>query len=134
MDKYFNGFSVVVGAVGGTLAGLMGGWDLLLKIMILMILLDYFTGILKSVYTKSLSSEIGYKGIIKKVMILIIVTVAYAVQRIINTSIPVREIVITFFLANECISITENAAVCGLPLPKKLTELLIQLRGEGELK
>ena len=133
MEKYVNNFTLSASAIVGFIAGIMGGWDLLLKTMITFIILDYFTGILKGIYTNNLSSEIGYKGIIKKVMMLIIISLAHALQTSINTDIPVREFVITFFLANEGLSILENAAGCGLPLPQKLKDLLVQLRGgEGD--
>ncbi|PHV69787.1 holin [Sporanaerobium hydrogeniformans] len=132
MEKYFNNFSLVLGAIGGFSAGMLGGWDILLKTMIILIILDYVTGILKGIYNKELSSAVGYKGIIKKVMILILIALAYALQSSIDTSLPLREIVNTFFIANEGISILENAVGCGLPIPAKLKELLIQLRGDDE--
>ena len=132
MNKYFNEFSIVVSAAGGLITGVLGGWDILLKTMITLIILDYITGVLKGIYNKSLSSEIGSKGIIKKVMTLIIIALAYALQSSIDTELPVREVVIIFFLANEGISILENAAECGLPISPKLKDLLVQLRGRGE--
>jgi len=134
MNKYFNEFSIVFGTVGGVITGVLGGWDMLLNTIMTLIILDYVTGILKSIYNKNLSSEVGYKGIIKKVMILSIIALAYALQRSVITNIPVREIIITFFIANEGISILENAVSCGLPIPQKLQDLLIQIRGEGKEK
>ena len=93
--------------------------------------LDYVTGLLKSIYNKKLSSEVGFKGIIKKIIIFIFISTAYIVQCLLGNEVPLREITILFFIANEGISLIENASEF-VPIPKKFKEVLIQLRKEGD--
>lgn len=95
--------------------------------------IDYITGLLKGIYEKNLSSEIGFKGIIKKVMIVLMVGAACLVQKVISDKMPLRELVIVFFIANEGLSIIENAAVM-LPIPETLRKVLLQLRDKGNGK
>ena len=133
MDKLFNWVSVVVGIFGGVFAWAFGAWDKLLCALITLIILDYITGLLKGWYTKRLSSEIGFKGIAKKIVILIMVVTANVLQTVIGDKIMLREIVIMFFIANEGLSLLENCAeINGGNIPKKLKDVLLQLRGKCE--
>ena len=133
MDKFFNWVSVVVGIFGGVFAWAFGAWDKLLCALITLIILDYITGLLKGWYTKRLSSEIGFKGIAKKIVILIMVVTANVLQTVIGDKIMLREIVIMFFIANEGLSLLENCAeINGGNIPKKLKDVLLQLRGKSE--
>ena len=131
MDKFFNWVSVVVGIFGGVFAWAFGAWDKLLCALITLIILDYITGLLKGWYTKRLSSEIGFKGIAKKIVILIMVVTANVLQTVIGDKIMLREIVIMFFIANEGLSLLENCAEIngGGGIPPKLKAVLLQLRG-----
>lgn len=103
----------------------------MLKLLIAVIVLDYVTGILKAIYNKQLSSEIGVKGIIHKILYLIIVALACLVESATNITI-VRSVCIMFFFCNESISILENVSQMGVKVPKKLKEILLQLRNEKE--
>lgn len=125
MEKVFNWFALVFGIIGGGLINLLGGSDVLLQTITAFVILDYITGIVKAVYTKQLSSQIGFKGICKKVMIYLVIAFAVFLEKIIK--IPIREITIMFFLANEGISLLENAAEV-IPVPQKLKETLLQIR------
>lgn len=127
MEKVFNMFSIVGGIVGGFLSNLFGGYDVILSALIILVILDYVTGVLKAIYTKTLSSAVGFKGLIRKVVIFIVVATAVTVQSVIGDAIPLREIVIIFFVCNEGISLLENASEF-IPIPEKLRETLIQLR------
>lgn len=131
MTKLFNVFSVYGGIIGGTIAYFLGGWDILLKTIVFLSVADYATGIIKGVYTKKLSSEIGYKGLLKKILMFIVIAVAYEIQKFLNNAIALREIVITFYVCNEAISLLENASEF-IPIPDKLKEVLIQLRDSEE--
>ena len=131
MDKYFNDISIIFGIVGGFICSFLGGWDMLLKSIVILMVLDYVTGLLKAIYNKELSSEIGFKGLIRKITIFIVIATAYVIQGIMGDEIPLREIVILFFIANEGISLIENASEF-VPIPKKLKDVLIQLRKEGD--
>lgn len=133
-EKLFNWVSVWCAVIGGYLLGLFGAWDALLKWLIAFMVLDYLTGILKAVYLRRVSSEIGFRGIIKKVVILVVVIVANGVHRLIGDVIPAREIVIMFFLANEGISILENATVIYPKMPEPLKTILLQIREDNNKK
>ena len=131
LDKLFNKISIVFGVFGGYLMSFLGGWDVFLKALITLIVLDYITGLLKAIYNKKLSSEVGFKGIIRKIVILIVVATGVVVQSVMGDNLPLREIVIVFFICNEGISLLENAAEI-IPIPPKLKETLIQLRDSNE--
>lgn len=128
-EKLFNSISVLSGAAGGILAGLMGGWDGLLAALITLVVLDYITGLAKAVCQKELSSKIGFQGIVKKIVLFILVAAANALQLLLSGSLPLREIVLVFFIANEGLSLLENAAVF-VPIPGALKKALLQLRNE----
>ena len=134
MEKLFNWISVVFGAAGGILSYWLGGWDVLLKTIVFLAIADYITGWIKGIYTKQLSSEIGFKGLLKKIVMFIVIAVSFVIQGLIGGTIPLREVVIMFYLANEGLSLLENAAVFT-PIPDKLKNVLLQLRdkdSEGE--
>jgi toxin secretion/phage lysis holin len=131
MDKLFNWFSIIAGCVGGFIAAFFGGWDILLKAIVIVVVLDYITGIIKAIALKQLSSQIGFRGLLKKVLIFIVIAAANVVQWFAAEEIALREIVIMFFLSNEILSLLENAAIF-IPIPPKLKEILLQLRGEKE--
>lgn len=132
MEKIFNWISVVAGVLGGIAVKLLGGWDILIITLITFVVFDYITGFIKAIYTKELSSEIGYKGIIKKVMILILVVVSCVLDRLTGSVIPVRETVIMFFAVNEGLSIIENISEV-IPVPEKLKDILLQLRDKNNI-
>lgn len=130
-EKLFNWFSIVGGIVGGFLCNILGGNDVILRALIALVILDYVTGVLKAIVTKSLSSAIGFKGLIRKIVIFIVVATAVIVQSVLGDSIPLREIVIIFFVCNEGISLLENASEF-IPIPQKLKDTLIQLRDKED--
>ena len=129
----FNGISLSVGALGGVLAWLFGGFDTILIAFVALVVLDYLTGVIKAIYLKKLSSEVGYKGIIKKVMMFIIIGMSVIVQTIMPKAVPLREVTIIFFICNEGLSILENASEI-IPVPKKIKSVLLQLRKSGDDK
>ena len=118
---------MVIGAVGGVIVYWLGGWDILLKTILFLAVVDYVTGILKAVHQNQLSSEIGFKGLLKKITMFIVIAVSFSMQKLLNDTVPIREVVIMFYIANEGISLLENAAVLG-PVPEKLKNVLLQLR------
>ena len=131
MEKYFNEASVGFSVVGGFLVWLVGGWDVLLWTLCGFIILDYLTGLAKAWKTKKLSSEIGFEGLIKKMMILTLVVMANFLQRLMGDLVPIREIVILFFISNEGISLLENAAMF-IDIPEQLRDALLQIRDKSE--
>lgn len=131
IEKVFNWFSIVGGVVGGFLCQYLGGWDVILKALVALVILDYVTGVLKAIKKKTLSSEIGFIGLLRKIVIFITVATAVIIQSVTGDAIPLREIVIIFFVCNEGISLLENASEF-IPIPDKLKETLVQLRDKGE--
>ena len=104
---------------------------MLLGVIFTLVILDYLTGVLKAIYNSRLSSEVGRKGIIRKVFIFIVIATAYEIQKVIGNTIALREMVIMFFIANEAISLLENISEY-IPIPEQLKNVLIQLRDEKE--
>lgn len=118
---------MIIGFIGGGMAYVLGGWDILLWTLTAFVVLDYVTGLIRAAKMKELSSEIGFWGLVRKIMIFVLVIVANLLQQLINESIPLREIVIMFFISNEGISLLENASIF-IDVPQKLTDTLLQLR------
>lgn len=131
MEKLFNGFSIGAGVSGGLLAHWMGGWDVLLKTIVFLAAVDYITGIIKGAHLKELSSGAGFKGLMKKMVMFIIIASAYAIQELMGGEVPLREVTIMFYIANEGLSLLENAALF-IPVPDKLRDVLLQLRENEE--
>ena len=127
MDKLELAFA----AVGGVVGWFLGGFDGFLYALIVFVVMDYLTGVLAAGVRKDLSSEVGFKGIAKKVCIFVLVGIGNIVDtQVIHDGAAIRTAVIFFYLANEGISILENSTVIGLPVPQKLREMLQQLTEE----
>ena len=115
-------------AIGGWLGYFLGGMDGLLTALIIFMVLDYITGLMCAIIDKKLSSAVGFKGICKKVLILLLVGVANIVDvHVVGTGSALRGAVVCFYLSNEGLSLLENAAYIGLPVPEKLRTVLAQL-------
>ncbi|MGX8795428.1 phage holin family protein [Fusibacter sp. JL298sf-3] len=118
----------------GTIGSLVfGGVDLLFKILILFIALDYVTGVMKGAVEKNLSSDIGWRGLMKKIGTLIAVIVAHQMDKVAGTQV-VRTAVMMFFVANEGISLTENLSVIGVPIPKVMMRTLKAWKDSSEVE
>lgn len=122
----------IITAISSTILYLLGGWDIALKCLIVVIVIDYLTGVLSAIYNKKLNSNIGTKGIVKKVGYLCIVALSTIIDIITGQTGVIRTLVIYFFVANEGISIIENIAEMGVPMPKKLIDALEQLKKKGD--
>ena len=135
MKEFWNMVQLVFTAIGGWLGYFLGGCDGLIIALVVFVAVDYLTGILCAVADKSLSSEVGFKGIAKKVVIFMLVGVANILDvEVIGTGSVLRTAVIFFYLSNEGISILENSAHLGLPIPKKLKDVLEQIHDRSEEK
>ncbi len=128
MKYMFNFFTSTVLT---TVLYFLGGWDMALKTLLIIIALDYLTGVCDAIANKKINSKIGAKGIIKKVGYLIIVAVSVQLDQIVGDTGAIRNLVIYFFVANEGISILENWGSIGLPLPEKVMEVLEQLKKDN---
>lgn len=129
-----NFINFINGTLATTLVYFLGDWDIALQTLIIVIVLDYITGLLKAIANKKINSTVGLKGIIKKVGYLVIVAVAVLLDRIAGNTGAIRTLVIYFFVANEGISILENWGGMGLPLPQKLIDTLEQLKNDNNPK
>jgi len=131
----FNRIKVCAGvlgtAVGSSLGAVLGGWDALLKALVIFIVLDYISGLIASGFEGRLSSRIGFRGVAKKVFILILVAVAYIIDQLIGANM-IRDAVVGFYLGIEGLSILENAGRVGIPLPAILKNMLEILKSKKQ--
>ena len=131
--KTWQYIQAVFTALGGWLGWFLGGCDGLIYALIAFVVIDYITGLMCAVVNKQLSSEVGFNGIFKKVLIFILVGTGNIVDKqLIGSGSVLRTAVIFFYLSNEGISIIENAGILGLPIPQKLKDVLAQLKGKGD--
>lgn len=134
MDKIFDYLKFIIITLGTGFTWLFGAWDTPLIVLVVFMVLDYITGLTRGYINKELSSDVGLKGIVRKAMIFIVLIVAVMLDRLLNTgSWMFRTLVCYFYIANEGISLLENGAALGLPVPEKLKDALVQLR-EGKKK
>ena len=131
MERYLNTITMLLSIFGGIVVRLLGGLDQLLDVFLFLIIVDFITGWIKAIATKELSSRIGMLGIAKKVTMLFVVAVAVRVEKIVGNNLPIREMVLIFYIANEGLSFFENIATF-IPMPKKLKELFIQLKNKDD--
>ena len=133
IDIVWAKIQMAVAAIGGWLGYFLGGMDGLMIALIIFMILDYITGLMCAVIDKKLSSAVGFKGICKKVLILMLVGVAHIVDlHVVGTGDALRSAVVCFYLSNESVSMLENAAHLGLPIPEKLKSVLAQLHGRED--
>ena len=128
MKEFWNTIQLIFTAIGGWLGYFLGGCDGLLIALVVFVTVDYITGVMCAVADKKLSSEVGFKGICRKVLIFLLVGIANILDvQVIGTGSVLRTAVIFFYISNEGVSLTENAAPLGLPIPEKLKTVLEQL-------
>ena len=126
-------FDSVVAIIATFFTWIFGTWDIAIAILIIFMVLDYLTGVIVAYQNKTLNSEVGFKGLIKKCMILVILIVAVMLDRLLNTGTWVfRTLVCYFYIANEGISLLENVSNLGVKIPEKLKDALEQLNKEDE--
>lgn len=133
MKEFWTTIQVVFAGIGGWLGWFLGGCDGLLYALLAFVVIDYITGIMCAVVDKKLSSEVGFNGIFKKVLIFALVGIGHILDiRVIGSGSVMRTAVIFFYLSNEGVSLLENAAYLGLPIPQKLKSVLEQLHDRSE--
>ena len=133
MKEFWNTIQLIFAAVGGWLGYFLGGFDGLLYALLVFVVIDYITGVMCAIADKTLSSNVGFKGICRKVLIFLLVGVANVLDvHVIGTGSVLRTAVIFFYISNEGVSLTENAAHLGLPVPEKLKAVLEQLHNRED--
>ena len=124
-----NFIKVVSTAIGGYLGYVLGSYDSFLYALVAFIVIDYLTGVMLAIINRELSSSIGFRGIFKKVMTFLMVAIGHTIDAyLIKNGGAIRTAVIFFYISNEGISILENSAKLGLPIPDKLRDILVQLK------
>ena len=128
IDLIWAKIQIAITAIGGWLGYFLGGLDGLMIALIVLMTLDYVSGVMCAIIDKKLSSAVGFKGVCKKVFILMLVGVAHIIDlHVVGTGSALRGAVICFYMSNEGLSLLENAAHIGLPIPDKLRDILAQL-------
>jgi toxin secretion/phage lysis holin len=121
---------ITLAALGTAASALLGGWDMWLQVLVYFVIADYLTGVLAAFCLKKLSSEVGARGIAKKVFIFLLVGIAYQIDMLAGTEL-VRVAVCAFYIGIEGLSVLENAGKLGIPLPEVLTSALEQMQNRG---
>ena len=133
MKDFWNVIQFVFTAVGGWLGYFLGGCDGLLYALIAFVAIDYITGVMCAINDRTLSSEVGFKGICRKVLIFLLVGIGHILDiNVIGTGSVLRTAVIFFYISNEGVSLLENSAHLGLPVPQKIKDVLEQLHKRSE--
>lgn len=133
MKEFWNTIQIIFTGIGGWLGYFLGGCDGLLYTLVIFVVVDYLTGVMVAINTKTLSSAVGFKGICRKVLIFLLVGVANILDvNVIGTGCVLRTAVIFFYISNEGISLLENAGRLGLPIPEKIKVVLEQLHDKAE--
>jgi len=133
MKEFWNTIQIVFAGIGGWLGYFLGGCDGLLYALIAFVAVDYITGVMCAISDHTLSSEVGFKGICRKVLIFLLVGIANILDmQVIGTGSVLRTAIIFFYISNEGVSLLENAGHLGLPIPTKLKEVLAQLHDRSE--
>ena len=133
MKEFWNGIQFVFTMVGGWLGYFLGGCDGLLMALVMFVVMDYISGVMCAIADKNLSSEVGFKGICRKVLIFILVGIANILDvQVFGTGSVLRTAIIFFYISNEGVSLLENAAHLGLPVPEKLKVVLKQLHDKSD--
>ena len=133
IDLIWAKLQLAISAIGGWLGYFLGGVDGLMTALIIFMVTDYVTGLMCAVVDKQLSSRVGFKGLFKKMLIVILVGIAHIIDlHVVGTGQALRSAVICFYLSNEGVSLLENAAHLGLPIPEKLKAILAQLHNREE--
>ncbi|AYF55185.1 holin [Clostridium novyi] len=131
MKNIIETIQIVFATIGGYIGWFLGGVDGFMYALITFVIIDYLTGLMVAVLEKKLSSEVGFRGIFKKVLIFVFVGIGNIVDvHLIKKGSAIRTATIFFYISNEGISIIENSAKIGLPVPKKLQDILAQLNKE----
>lgn len=127
---FFEGSIALIGTV---ITALMGGWDTALKILVVLMVVDYMSGFLAAYKLKKVNSDVMFWGGIRKGVVFIVVIIAVLVDELVNNGLPImRTLVLYYYIAREALSVTENFALLGVPLPQQLVDVLTQLQEEKQ--
>lgn len=135
MKEFWNTIQFIFAGIGGWLGWFLGSYDGLLYALLVFVIVDYITGVMCAIADHSLSSEVGFKGICRKVLIFVLVGIANILDvQVVGTGSVLRTAIIFFYISNEGVSLLENVGHLGLPIPEKLKSVLEQLHDRAEEK
>ena len=117
--------------VGGTITALLGGWDIMLQVLVGFVVADYVVAVIAAAMDGRLNSAVGFRGIAKKILLFVPIGIAYSLDQVLGYDV-LRNLAIWFYLANEGLSILENSSRAGVPYPPGLLSTLEQLKQKGE--
>lgn len=123
-----------IAGAGGAALGLAGGWDRMMQVLVVLMAVDYATGVIKGIQDKKLSSQVGFTGLLRKATIFLVVVLAFQLDQALSLESVCRSAAMMFYIANEGLSILENAAAIGLPVPKVVSDRLSQIQSDGQKK
>lgn len=121
----------LVAAVGAAITAALGGWDLALRVLVAFVIIDYLTGVIAAWYERRLDSQVGMRGIARKVLLFVPVALAHWLDQLVGGTV-LRSLAIWFYIANEGLSVTENLGRAGIPIPAVLMQALVQLKHKGD--
>ena len=133
MQKMISYVKILLTSLATIFIYLVGGIDEAIKSLFLLMLMDYCTGVFAAIHTKTLSSQIGFEGIFKKVVYIFLIGIGAIVDRLTTNDGTLRNMIIYFFISNDGISILENCAKMGITFPKKIKEILLQVKGDNKI-
>lgn len=131
MENIITGIKFACGVIAAVLSNIFGGIDALFTALLICVVVDYITGIMAAIYEKKLNSEVGFRGILKKIAILCIVVLAHELEVVVGVG-GIRDLAVGFYIANEGISILENSAKMNVPVARNLAGILEQLKDKLE--
>lgn len=131
MTEVITTIKIYIAIVGGTIAGLFGGCDMILKALICFVCVDYITGTVRAIKERKLNSRTGFIGLLKKALIFTVVLLAHVLDEVTGVG-ALRSMAVMFYISNEGISIIENLGMIGVPFPPKIKEVLEQIKKDDE--
>lgn len=131
MSDYLTYFKAAIAIAGGMICGLLGGWDVALQVLVIFVVADYLAGVAAAWYLKKLDSNVGLRGIAKKILLFVPVGIGYWLDTLLGAEL-LRSLAIFFYIANEGLSILENLGRMDIPIPAVIKAALEQLRKKGE--
>lgn len=133
MKDVWNWIQGVIAIAGGFFGWFLGGLDGFLYALIAFVVIDYLTGVMCAIVDKNLSSDVGFRGLFRKILIFVMVGIGHLIDtQVIGNGSVLRTAVIFFYMSNEGVSLLENAAYLGLPIPQKLRDVLAQLHDRSD--
>ena len=126
-------FSTVIAAIGTIVSAWLGGWDAALRVLVVLMVIDYMTGFLGAIKDEKVNSEVMFWGGVRKGIILVVLALAVLLDQMVGNSVPIlRTLAIYFYVAREGVSVTENLGILGVPLPPGISRVLTQLQDKSE--